>query len=197
MNSEYGIPEEQSWRADTYNLLANLFQAPPSSELLLVLAKLGQELDDSSASPIARAWKRVANGALNRDPESIGNEYHRLFIGMTRGEVLPYASWYLTGFLMEKPLAQIRGDLEELGIRRAESIREPEDHIAALFEVMALLIRNNDAREQLFFEKHIATWVSRLFQDIENDPGAFFYRAVANLARHFIDLERQLFEVGE
>jgi TorA maturation chaperone TorD len=191
------IAEEQAWRADTYSLLANLLQAPPEKSVLERLKTLRFEESDSSEQPLIQTWKDLSASARNTKPESIRLEYHDLFIGMTRGEIVPYASFYLTGFLMEKPLAGIRNDLAAAGIQRLAHVREPEDHIAALFEVMTLLIRRNDERQDNFFQRHIFSWAPRLFRDIANARHAVFYEAVANLASEFMTLERQLIEFDE
>jgi TorA maturation chaperone TorD len=54
---------------------------------------------------------------------------------MSRGELLPYGSYYLTGFLNERPLARLREDLQALCIERVEKQCEPEDHAAILCEI--------------------------------------------------------------
>jgi TorA maturation chaperone TorD len=197
LTSTSEIAEEQEWRAATYHLLANLLQAPPENTILRILGNLTPENFDRSGGPIVQAWKQLAIAARGTDPELIRKEFHELFIGMTRGEILPYASWYLTGFLMEKPLAEIRKDLVSIGIKRHDNVREPEDHIAALFEVMTLLIRRNDDRQSLFFNRHIATWAQRLFSDIAKSNRADFYRSVACLAAEFVILEQLLFELAQ
>ena len=90
---------------------------PPS--LTATTARLGQAI-----STVARIAARCEEAATTQ-------EYNDLFIGMGRGELLPYASYYLTGFLNEKPLAKLRNDMTELGIKRQEGTKEPEDHAGA------------------------------------------------------------------
>ena len=118
-----------------------------------------------------------------------------------RGELLPYASYYLTGFLHERPLARVREDLERLGIERAGSSREPEDHIAILLEVMAGLARGDfeaDFSEQArFFERHLKPWAARMFADLEMSQSANFYHAVGRVGRIFIELESEAFALSE
>ena len=69
-----------------------------------------------SASPMPRSRRPRAKPPSNASSASIFN----LFIGLGRGELLPYGSSYLTGFLHERPLARLRADLGPLGIERAE-----------------------------------------------------------------------------
>ena len=47
---------------------------------------------------------------------------NRLFIGVGRGELLPFASVYMTGFLNEKPLATLRNDMVTLGVERSPDV---------------------------------------------------------------------------
>jgi TorA maturation chaperone TorD len=197
MTPDPEIDEEQTWRADTYSLLANLLKAPPSQDLLERLRYIPVDEAEALRQPIARAWMRLSESARENEPAAIAREYHALFIGMTRGEILPYASWYLTGFLMEKPLADLRSDLAAIGIQRHENVREPEDHIAALFEVMTLLIRRSDPRQADFFNRHIANWAQNLCRDLRKAPHAAFYRPVAHLAREFLTLEQNLLSLTD
>jgi TorA maturation chaperone TorD len=129
--------------------------------------------------------------------DSVAREYFDLFIGTGRGELLPYGSYYLTGFLNERPLARLRADLEALGIERAAETAEPEDHAAILCEIMAGLIggqfRAPLDRQLQFQEKHLAPWIGRFFADLEAAKAAVFYRPVGTIGRLFIDIETQAF----
>ena len=120
---------------------------------------------------------------------------------MGRGEVVPFGSWYLTGFLMEKPLALLRADLERFGIERQEGVPESEDHIAALCDAMALIIRSGEeipfAAQQAFFAAHLEPWAGRFFEDLQAAPSANFYRAVGFFGASFIDVERQLLGMSD
>ncbi len=124
----------------------------------------------------------------------LDDEFHDLFIGLGRGEVVPYASWYLTGFLMEKPLAALRHTLGHLGIERQAHVYEPEDHAAALCETMAVLICNADEfgfdNQCEFFRRHVEPWMGRFFGDLQQSKSARFYRVVGQLGEHFVDFER-------
>ena len=139
--------------------------------------------------------------AAAADDRAVSKEFFDLFIGLGRGDLLPYASYYLTGFLHERPLARVREDLDRLGIERAGTSREPEDHIAILLEVMAGLARGDfeaDFAEQAqFFERHLKPWAARMFADLEMSQSAKFYRAVGRVGRVFIELESEAFALSE
>jgi TorA maturation chaperone TorD len=147
------------------------------------------------ATPLGQAVDQLAAAASAATPAAVDDEYHDLFIGMGRGELVPFGSFYLTGFLHEKPLAVLRQDMERLGIARAESVKEPEDHIATLCEIMAGLIegqfgRSNDLKEQsTFFTRHVVPWAEQFFQDLENAKTAKFYRPVGSVGRTFMSIE--------
>jgi TorA maturation chaperone TorD len=139
----------------------------------------------------------LAAAAARSSPESLRDEYLALFIGLGRGEVVPYGSWYLTGFLMEQPLARLRGDLRELGIVRQDDVREPEDHAAALCDAMALMISGGEpapvALQSRFFAHHMEPWMGRFFRDLQQAPSARFYRAVGQLGEQFMEVETRAF----
>ncbi|MEN8260238.1 MAG: molecular chaperone TorD family protein [Pseudomonadota bacterium] len=179
---------ERDLRAGTYALLARLLSAPPDTALLDSLRAIAAA-ETADSPPLAKSWLALRDAA-DMAPSAIEDEFHALFIGVTRGELMPYASFYLTGFLMEKPLALLRADLVKLGMERREDVREPEDHVAALFEVMSLLSGAADGRQKAFFDCHIAPWVDRLFEDMQAAASACFYKPVARLGRAFIAVER-------
>ena len=150
----------------------------------------------SDESLLTASWKMLADAAGRASRESLKDEYLALFVGLGRGEVLPYGSWYLTGFLMEQPLARLRSDLGELGIERQEGVKEPEDHAAALCDVMALLITGDEpvtVAQQQFFARHMEPWMGRFFRDLQQAPSARFYRAVGQLGEQFMDVETRAF----
>ncbi|MGR9072789.1 MAG: TorD/DmsD family molecular chaperone [Gammaproteobacteria bacterium] len=180
---------ENAARADLYRLLARLLSSPPDDKLLEMLAALAHTAEGGS-DPLAAAWRQLADAAGDADAESAAEEFGELFVGLSRGELLPYGSYYRTGFLMEKPLAELRGDLRRLGIERQENVREPEDHIAALCEVMCLLAGEDSAGQRAFFNRHLAGWAGRFFDDLERAQAAQFYRAVGRLGVAFFNLEK-------
>ncbi|MDH3638584.1 MAG: molecular chaperone TorD family protein [Gammaproteobacteria bacterium] len=188
-----GDRDLESTRANTYRLLGSLLASPPDAEMLDRLSQIDVdgEPQDASLSP---AWRALVLAAQHTTASGASDEHHDLFIGMARGELVPYGSWYLTGFIMEKPLAQLRQDLKELGFARQEDVREPEDHAAALCETMSLVIADADinvARQRQFFEDHIAPWMFRFFEDLQNATSAKFYSAVGGLGEKFLEIDRQ------
>jgi TorA maturation chaperone TorD len=190
------IDDIDAARAQEYALLATLLGGAPDRDLLARLARL-----KADASPLGLAHGKLAQAAGAAEAARVEREYFDLFIGVGRGELLPYGSYYLTGFLHERPLARLRGDLADLGVARAEDQGEPEDHIAILCEVMAGLAGRKFANpaddrrrvEQQFFDKHLAPWARRFFADLERAEAADFYRAVAAVGATFIDIETEAF----
>lgn len=182
-------------RAQEYALLATLLSRTPSAKLIAQLAKLRGD-----ATPLGIAHARLGDVASKIAPATIEREYFDLFIGLGRGELLPYASFYLTGFLNERPLSRLRQDLAVLGIERVENSFEPEDHAATLCEIMAGLAGGRfpasaDAQREMF-EKHIAPWMGRLFADMENAETANFYQSVGSLGRIFLEIEAEAFTIA-
>src|SRR6185312_13605659 len=147
-------------RAQEYSLLAMLLSRSPDAATLSRIAKLRGDTTSLGLAHLA-----LAQAAGNASAERIAGEYYNLFIGVGRGELLPYGSYYLTGFLNERPLARLREDLRDLGIERVDQLHDPEDHAAVLCEIMAGLIRGRFAaaveRQQQIFEKHLAPWIGR------------------------------------
>lgn len=188
------VPDEDRGRAGLYGLLAHLLGAPPEEA---VLARLAGIAADGSA--IGEAFGALARAAATSTADAVTEEYESLFIGVTGGELKPYASYYQTGFLHEKPLADLRRDLAHAGIARAGSVVEPEDHIAFLCEVMHGLILGlyaepaDLAAQRAFFDRHIDPWAPRFFGDLEAAAAARFYRPVGVLGRCFLAIEREAF----
>jgi TorA maturation chaperone TorD len=164
----------------------------PDAALLRRLALLRG--DDT---PLGRGHAALAEAAGATGADAAAREYFALFIGTGRGELLPYASYYLTGFLNERPLARLRADLAAFGIERGAEASEPEDHAAILCEIMAGLIggefRAPLDQQRRFFDKHLAPWIGRFFADLEAARAAVFYRPVGTIGRRFIDIETQGF----
>jgi TorA maturation chaperone TorD len=186
------VDEVDLMRAHQYGLLALLFGRAPSADLLARVAQL-----KGDATPLGLAHVRLADAAAASDPDAVSREFFDLFIGVARGDLLPYASYYLTGFLHERPLARVREDLARLGIERAEDQGEPEDHIAILCEVMAGLVSHRfgtePGAERTFFDRHLKPWAMRFFADCETAPHARFYRAAGAVGRVFLALEAEAF----
>jgi TorA maturation chaperone TorD len=191
--AEHAVDPVDAGRAHQYLLLASLLSAPPSKKLLSALARL-----EGDATPLGRAHAALAEAANAAAAGAVEREYFDLFIGVGRGEILPYASYYLTGFLHERPLARLRGDLATLGIARAESNPEPEDNAATLCEIMAGLadgrFEASHEQQRQFFDRHVAPWMGRMFADLEKAEAANFYRTVGALGRLFLDIETEAFK---
>ncbi len=185
------IENEQRYRAAAYSLLAAMLRAVPDQALLDHLGKLSPE-SDGEADELSEAMAGLASAAGKFDLDQLEDEYNALFIGVGKGEVVPYGSWYLTGFLMEQPLSDLRDDLQTLGFERDENTHEPEDHAAAIFEVFSAMI--NDAssldQQQGFFEKHMQPWLKLFFADLGKARSAEFYKPVARFGAAFIELEQ-------
>ena len=182
--------EQQTLRTEIYLLISALFRQCPSQEMLDFLADLETE---SEQSEMQKAWQGISAAAKNSQAEALSDEYQELLIGIGRGEVVPFASWHRTGSLMEKPLAEIRHDLQLLGFEREEQVKEPEDHIAALCEVMAMMTNEEEGLQQVFFNKHIGPWFKSLVNQIKQAEHADFYTAVADLLDAFLTLEQVRF----
>ena len=185
------IDPEQRYRASAYSLLAALLRASPGQALLdhvVQLAPAGEIEEDD----LLQAMSRLAQSVHEHHPAELKNEYHDLFIGLGKGEVVPYASWYLTGYLMEQPLSDLRDDLRALGFERRNDIPEPEDHAAALCEVISVMISDDAslAQQRRFFESHVHNWMGHFFEDLASASSAKFYQSVAEFGAAFIEFEQ-------
>ena len=191
------ILEEDRLRADLYDYLGVLLAGPPNQGLLDQTARLsGDETDLGTAiAALSRIARHTKEPAVER-------EFNALFIGLGRGELLPYASYYLTGFLNEKPLAALRSDLSARRIERAPSVYEPEDNIATLMEVMGGLIVGRFSTpaslddQKLFFNRHVAPWASHFYADLETAKTAMLYSAVGSVGKAFMAIEREAFRLS-
>ena len=188
---------EETARADLYGLLASLFYAPPSQALLDTLALAPA----TGEAVLQHRWRGLVPACRESRADTVSDEYETLFVGVGKPEVLLYGSYYLSGFLMEKPLVALRDDLAQLGLQKADSVIESEDHIASLCEVMRYLIASDDAlqanlaTQQKFFAAHLQPWVREMCGAVESHPQASFYAAVAHLAQDFFEIEMQAFDM--
>jgi TorA maturation chaperone TorD len=189
------VDETDHARAAEYALLAALLLHSPDADMIEQLAHLGGD-----ATPLGTAHAALGSVAANMNPERIEREYYDLFVGLGRGELFPYASYYLTGYLHGRPLARIRETLKQIGLERTEGQSEPEDHVAVLFEVMAGLASGQivapDGTEQTIFENHLKPWVGRFFSDLEHAKSATFYKSVGSLGRVFMEIETEAFSLS-
>lgn len=188
--------DEDAARACVYRLLARFLAAPPDPAALTVATSLAGD-----GSAYGRALDALARVARATTPAEAREEYDRLFIGLVRGELVPYASFYLTGFLYERPLAAIRADLIRLEVARSPGCSDPEDHIAFLCEVMAGLIEGTcgsgtPAAQEDFFDRHVAPWAPRFFTDLERARSSRLYGPVGTLGWVFMEIEATAFAMA-
>lgn len=190
------IGDEDRARAQMYQLLGVLLGGPPSSELLRGLVTL-----EGDGTPIGSASRNLAALAQRTSPNDAEREFNNLFVGIGRGELLPYTSYYLTGFLNEKPLADLRSDLMARGIKVRDNVKEPEDHMGTLCEIMAGIIAgeflcdSDQPSQKAFFDAHMAKWAELFFADLEEAQSAVFYAPVGSLGRAFMAVEADAFAI--
>lgn len=196
------LAPEDAARADLYALIAHLFFAPPPAQLLATIAGA----DDIAArsiteSALAQCWRQLQAACAATDVRAVAEEYDALFLGVGKSPVPLQASWYRSGFLHEKPLADLRSDLATYGLSRLQSVSETEDHISALAETMRILATVDNAGElqslelqKRFFGRHVEPWYAALADGIESMQQASFYRIVGALMRAFFDTEKAQFE---
>ncbi|MEX1235903.1 MAG: molecular chaperone TorD family protein [Roseovarius sp.] len=190
------IDEEDRLRADLYNYLGVMLAGPPDEILLAQTADLVGD-----ASPLGQAIEGLASVAKVTRPRSALKEFNALFIGLGRGELLPYASYYMTGFLNEKPLANLRADMASLGMTRAENTFEPEDNIASLMEMMGGMIVGRFgnpaplARQKEFYSKNIGPWAPHFFTDLQGAKASTLYASVGAVGAEFLAVEQEAFRM--
>jgi len=172
-----GCDAEAALRAGTYSLLSKLLAAPPDQQTLDLLTRIDRS-PEGAQSLLGAAWHMLATAAERAEPDALDDEYHALFIGLGRGELVPYGSWYMTGFLMEQPLAQLRSDLKHLGFERLEMLNS-EGEVAA-YEL-----------QWDFMDRHMLPWMPRFFRDLQKAESASFYRAVGQLGEQFLEVEKE------
>jgi TorA maturation chaperone TorD len=201
---ETNLSEEDLARADLYGLLALLFYEAPPIELLNKIAEFGDQAtpnDTPSSSVLQAPWDALVRLAQDSNASDWAEEYAAAFIGVGKQEIFLYGSYYLSGFLNEKPLVALREDLKALGLAGSDEITETEDHIACLCEVMRYLIAGenmaicNLTQQKRFFDMHIRTWSEDLFAVLENHPKLRFYNQVGSLAKAFFEVEAVAFDM--
>ena len=197
IDAHSALAEEDIMRAQVYGLLSRVLAAPMSDETLEIVRGLS---DVEDGSEIGAAMKALGDVAIRTPRGKAEEEYSALFHGMgSGGEIHPYASYFLTGFIYEKPLADLRQDLTELGINRSGVSDEPEDHIAFLCEVMHGLITGAFGapapleRQREFFNRHMSTWAVKVFEDLESAKSAALYMPVGTIGKLFMAVEAEAF----
>ncbi|QWE13852.1 molecular chaperone [Polynucleobacter sp. AP-Sving-400A-A2] len=199
---DVGLPEDLA-RADLYGLIARLFQEAPDQELLdQIVSSIpeGQEAQ-SEGAPLARVWQNLVEMAKTNPAKAWQDEFDQNFISVGRPIIILNGSFYMAGYLNERPLVEIRRALDAFGLESAEEISETEDHISALCEVMRYLIAGDDVEisnltnQRVFFNDHIRPWHDDLFDAIDSIPEMRLYHSVASLAREFLAIEGQGFDM--
>jgi TorA maturation chaperone TorD len=189
------VDETDRARAGEYALLAALLSHSPDANMIERLARLGGD-----ATQLGAAHAALSSAAASMKLEQIEREYFDLFVGLGGGELFPYASYYLTGYLHGRPLARLRDTLKQIGLERTEGQSEPEDHVAVLFEVMAGLAGGQiiapDGTDRNIFDNHLKPWIGRFFSDLERAESAKFYSSVGSLGRIFMDIEAEAFSLS-
>ena len=195
---------EDQARADLYALLSRLLLAPPDAELLEALASSDPILAQGGELALEQAWEQLTLASAVMDPQAVADEFGQLFISIGSPPVNPYGSRYLSGYINDAPLAELRADLARLKLARVRGVGEFEDHLGALCEAMRVLVaggpgiaRQPVAEQKRFFEAHLAPWYERAVADIAGAEGANYYRLVARLAGTFLAIEAEAFVVGE
>lgn len=186
------VHEPAQLRSSTYRLLAHLMSGAPTAELLASLAE--QIQPGGQDREIDRAWSALRDAARDHDAGQWRREYNALFVGVGEGELTPYGSFYICGKVMDKPLAKLRGALRMLGIERQPGAVEPEDHVAGVCEVLALLAEDPDMSvegQHSFYQAHVQGWLPRFFKDLDRAASANAYRSVAALGVAFLALDEQ------
>lgn len=192
-----GLAPEDELRAHLYRLLARFLAKPPGQRNLEIGASMSGD-----ATELGKAVHTFAHLCGRTQPDEAAREYHDLFIGVGRGELLPFGSYYLTGFLHEKPLAKLRKDMARLGIERDPSVKEPEDHIAALLDMMAGMILGDFGRhaslqeQKQFFEAHVSSWAGHFFADLEAAKSSVLYAALGAIGGRFMTIEETAFAMA-
>ena len=193
-------------RAGFYALLSRLYAAPPDAALLAAIAGAAPLAPDASSGAdaasqdLAAAWAALRTASANAVPDALAQEYDDVFVGVGKSEVNLHASHWLTGFMMERPLAELRGALARLGLARRPEAPTVEDHLSALCETMRILIAGQGpvppaelALQRTFFEQQLATWATECCAAIVSCPLADYYRHVAQFTNAFLALERDSF----
>jgi TorA maturation chaperone TorD len=190
-------PEDQA-RANFYALLANLFYRAPDDRLLQAVA-----VAEPPDGALHDAWVALGDAASVTPADAVYEEYEELFIGVGKAPISLYGSVYLAGFMMEKPLAELRDTLAEMGFSRSGTVREPEDHVAALCDVMRALIVGDVnhapapiAAQHKFFSTHMQPWIEDCMGSISAYHRANFYKRVAVFASVFFEVEKDAFEMS-
>ena len=198
------LAAEDQARSDLYALAARLLLAPPGAALLSQLGAADPILASGGDRRLEDAWEKLVLGSSVMDAAAVAAEFDLLFISNGTPALNPYGSLYLSGFMNDTPLAELRGDLARFGIGRMRGVGEFEDHLGALCETMRVLIaggpgirRQPLAQQKAFFEARMARWYRRCLDDIAHAEGANYYPLVAAFVGALLAIELDAFAVED
>ncbi len=187
-------------RAELYGLLAQLWLAPPDDALLAQFSVAVTQAPEAGGH-LEAPWMELVAAMRATGSAEARAEYAALFMGVGKPEVFLCGSYYLSGYLNERPLALLRQDLLRLGVTRDDSRIETEDHLAYLLELMRYLIAGDDVavcnleQQRRVFRAHLQPWVGALCDAVQAHPQARTWAALARFTRAFVDVEAQAFDM--
>jgi TorA maturation chaperone TorD len=196
------IPAEEQARADFYALLARLFHEAPDAKLLGTLAISGEMSGDGDPA-LSKAWNELVAASAVMDPEALREEFQTLFEGMGHAQVSIYSAYYVGATAVDHPRVRLRADLADLHLAKPDRVVEPDDHFAALFDVMRILVAGGAGRspaaiaeQKAFFEAHVEPGAAKFFTAVAAAGSANFYRRAAALGLAFMTIESESFRLG-
>ncbi len=196
------LPPEEQARADFHALFARLLHAAPDARLLGMISMAG-ELPGGGDPDLAKAWSEFVAAASAMDAEAAADEYLALFEGVGVAQVSIYSGFYTGATAVDHPRVRLRADLADLRLAKGDRVTEPDDHFAALFDVMRVLVAGGAGRppakleeQKLFFQAHLEPGLAGFFRALAAAPSANFYRKVAALGLAFLAIESESFHLG-
>lgn len=193
------LEDEDRARAEIYALLARLFYAPPDARLLQAIVGADQLVAEESVTPLALTWRDLKLACADSSEDAAREEYESVFVGTGKAEVTLYLGAYVPGSVAGPFLVELKQFLASHGLARREAANEPEDHIAAVLEVMRHFIAEEGASveaQKVFFVECVWTGATALCDAIAASPGPRLYKDVARFTRSFLELEHTAFEIG-
>jgi len=189
-----GAAPEDRARAEFYALLARLWYAAPDAALLGAIAGAGDLPAEGEQTALAEAWRQLRAAAASTDPEAVRAEYDDAFVGTGKAAITLYVSGYLVETARERVLVALRDELAELGLARTGETHEPEDHLAALFEIMRHLATSDGSdaalqRQRKFFTVYMNRAYNLLTNEVAASARTDFYKHVARFTKAFCDIE--------
>jgi TorA maturation chaperone TorD len=195
------LPPEEAARGDFYALLARLLRDAPDMALLGNLA-VSPRLPDDGDAALGDAWAQLVVASSVMDADAAAEEFESLFAGVGKAAVSIYAGYYSGAPAADHPRVRIVRDLAALGLAHRESVTEPEDHFAGLFDAMRVLVSGGAGRapssvaeQKKFFMAHVEPAARKFFEALGRAPASNYYRKVAAFGAAFAAFEKQSFEL--